>query len=34
MPVVHDRATDMTEDEPEYRRKNRLERWIHDGKII
>ena len=33
MPVVHSRATDMTENEPENRRENRLECWIHDGKI-
>jgi len=33
MPVVHDRATDMTENEPENCRENRLESWIHDGKI-
>jgi hypothetical protein len=33
MPVVHDRATDMTENKPENCRENRLERWIHDGKI-
>jgi hypothetical protein len=33
MPVVHDSATEMTEDKPEHCRENRLERWIHDGKI-
>jgi hypothetical protein len=33
MPVVHDSAANMTEDKPEHSPENRLECWIHDGKI-
>ena len=33
MPVVQDSTTEMTEDKPEHCRENRLEGWIHDGKI-
>jgi hypothetical protein len=33
MPVVQDSTTEMAEDEPEDCRQNRLECWIHDGKI-
>ena len=32
MPMVHDSAADMPQDEPEHRHENRLERWIHVGK--
>jgi len=33
MPVVQNSATEMTKDKPDHRPENRLECWIHDGKI-
>jgi hypothetical protein len=33
MPVVHNSAANVTEDKAEHSPQNRLERWIHDGKI-
>jgi hypothetical protein len=32
MPVVHDSTTEVTQNKPEHREQNRLERGIHDGK--
>jgi len=34
MPVVHNSATEMTQDKPEHSRKNRLERWIHQARLM
>ena len=34
MPVVHNRTTEMTKDEPEHSVENSLKRWIHQARLI